>query len=74
MPDLGRTLLVLGLVLAVAGALILLFGRFNLPFGRLPGDIRLGGRNWTFSFPIVSCLLLSVVLSFLLWIAGRFRH
>ncbi len=74
MPDLGRTLVFFGLALLLAGLLVLALGRFNLPLGRLPGDINLRGRNSSFSFPIVSCLLLSVLASFILWLVGRFRR
>ncbi len=74
MPDLGRTLIFLGLLLIVAGAIILGFNRFNLPLGRLPGDLNWRGRNWSVSFPLATSIIVSVVLSLLLWIIGRIRR
>jgi hypothetical protein len=72
--ELGRTLLILGGVLAVIGA-FLYFGT-RLPFrpGRLPGDIVRRGEHTTFYFPIVTCLVLSIALSFLFWLFSRFRR
>lgn len=74
MPDLGRTLIVFGLALVVIGLLLLALGRFNLPIGRLPGDFSYRGRNFSISFPVISCLLLSALLSLLLWVFGRLRR
>lgn len=74
MPDLGRTLIFAGLLLLVVGLLVVGFGRAGLPLGRLPGDINLRGRNSSFSFPIVTCLVLSAVASLVLWLLGRLRH
>jgi Protein of unknown function (DUF2905) len=74
MPDLGRTLLILGLLLALAGGIILGLNRLNLPLGRLPGDISWRGRGWSVSFPIATSILISVVLSVILWIVGRLRR
>ena len=71
-PDyVGRTLLVLGVLLVIAG-LALEFGP-RLPFriGRLPGDIYFHRGNTTFYFPIITCLLVSVVLTLVLWIFNR---
>ena len=74
MTDFGKTLVVFGVVLLVVGALFLLLGRSSLPFGRLPGDILYRGKNTTFYFPITTSLLLSVVLSLVLYVIGRFRN
>lgn len=74
MTDLGRTLIILGLLLLVAGALVLGLNRLHLPLGRLPGDLNWRGRNWSVSFPLVTSILISVVLSLLLWILGRIRR
>jgi hypothetical protein len=51
-----------------------LLGRTGLPLGRLPGDIFYRGKNATFYFPLATSLLLSVVLSFVLYVIGRFRR
>ena len=66
MGGIGRTLVLVGVVLVVIG-LALSFGR------RLPGDIVWRGKNTTFYFPIVTCIVLSVVLSLVMWLIGRFR-
>jgi len=70
MNDLGRYLVVIGLVIAFVGAL-LWAGVGKGWFGRLPGDINLERANVSFHFPIVTCLLLSVLLSFLMWLFRR---
>jgi len=74
MPDLGRILILAGSILLVAGLLVIALSRFNIPLGRLPGDISLRGKGWSFSFPIVTCLILSVVFSFILWLISHFRR
>ena len=66
---LGRLLLVVGIVVAAVGGFLALGGR--LPFGRLPGDISVQGQNRGFFFPVVSCIVLSVVLTVLLNIIIR---
>lgn len=67
----GRTLIVLGAILVVVGILVTLGERLPIRLGRLPGDIVWRGRNSTFYFPVVTCILLSVVLSFVMWLIGR---
>jgi hypothetical protein len=72
--QLGRTLLLAGAILVVIGALFY-FGE-KLPFrlGRLPGDIIHRGEHGTFYFPLVSCLVISVVVSLILWLINQFRR
>jgi hypothetical protein len=72
--DLGRLLVVFGLVMLVAGLVLIAFGRAHLPLGRLPGDIVYRGKNTTVYFPIVTSILLSVVLSLVFYLINRFRH
>lgn len=74
MADLGRVLILVGAVLAVAGLALVLLARTDLPIGRLPGDIIYRGRHTTFYFPLATSILLSVVLSVLLYVIGRFKH
>ncbi|MGH2379778.1 MAG: DUF2905 domain-containing protein [Candidatus Limnocylindria bacterium] len=62
-PELGRVLLVIGVVLVVVGGLAMLGVR--LPFGRLPGDIAIDGERGGFYFPIVTAIVVSVVLTVL---------
>ena len=69
MADLGRILLLTGLLLAAVGALIWGLGRMG--FRGLPGDIRYETENVTIYVPIVSMIVLSVILSALLWILQR---
>jgi hypothetical protein len=73
MGALGRPLIVLGLVLVIVGIVITFGDRLPIRLGRLPGDFVYRGRNTTFYFPIVTCVLLSVVLSLLMWLFGRSR-
>jgi hypothetical protein len=69
----GWTLLVLGLVLAGIGLVWILTP--SIPWlGRLPGDIHIEGKNFRFSFPLVTCLLLSLVLTLILWLVRLFRN
>jgi hypothetical protein len=73
MPDLGKLLVFFGLILVVGGLVLMLFGRMNIPLGRLPGDIVYRGKNTTFYFPLATSILLSVVLSVVLYFIGRLR-
>jgi H+/Cl- antiporter ClcA len=69
--NLGRLLILAGLVLVALGLLALAMNRFNLPLGRLPGDIVWRGKNTTLYIPWVTCLLLSLLGTLLLWLLGR---
>lgn len=69
---LGRTLLALGALLAVAGVVLILAERFpGLRIGRLPGDVAIERERWRFYFPLGTSILVSVVLTLLLWLFGR---
>ncbi len=74
MMDPGKTLIVLGLVLVVAGVVVLVLGRMHLPLGRLPGDFVYRGKNTTFYFPLATSVLVSVVLSIVVYVVGRWRR
>ena len=67
----GRALIVVGLVLVAAGLLVTLGERLPIRLGRLPGDIVIKGKNSTFYFPLVTCLLLSLLLSLVSWLLSR---
>jgi hypothetical protein len=68
--DLGRVLVVAGVVMAVVGVVVLLVGR--VPWlGRLPGDIHVERGNWSFHFPLATSLLLSVLLTLVFYLIGR---
>jgi len=67
---LGKILLLVGLVIAVLGLLIMFAGK--IPWiGRLPGDIFYKGKNFTFYFPLATSLLISIILTLILWFIGR---
>jgi len=68
---LGRMLIVLGAVLIAAGVLITFAGRLPLRLGHLPGDIVIRGKHGAFYFPLVTCILLSVILSLVMWLFRR---
>jgi len=74
MNELGKTLLGAGLAIALVGALLLVAARTGLPLGRLPGDISYKGKNFSFYFPLGTCVLISVVLSAILYFLSRFRR
>jgi Protein of unknown function (DUF2905) len=74
MTDVGKLLIMLGLVLIVAGALLTVLGRANMPWGRLPGDIVYRGKNSTFYFPLATSVVVSVVLSIVLFVVGRWKR
>ena len=74
MADIGKLLLLFGVILIIAGAALMLLDRTNLPLGRLPGDIIYRGRHTTFYFPLATSILLSVVLSVILYLVGRIKH
>ena len=67
----GRTLIIAGALLMAAGLLVMLGDKLPIKLGRLPGDIRVEGKNGGFYFPVVTCLLVSVVLSLILWLFGK---
>jgi len=72
--DVGKLLIVLGAVLLLVGIVFTVLGKTNLPLGRLPGDIVYRGKNTTFYFPLATSVLVSVVLSLLLYLVGRWRR
>jgi hypothetical protein len=65
----GRILVITGIVLVAAGLLWPYLARLGL--GRLPGDIAIRGEHGGFYFPIVTCLLVSLVLTLIFWLAGK---
>ena len=67
----GRMLITLGLMLVVVGLIVTFAGRLPFRLGRLPGDIHIQGRNSSFYFPVVTCLLLSLLFSLVMWIFRR---
>jgi hypothetical protein len=74
MHDFGRILVYLGAALLLLGGLALLLGRIGLPLGRLPGDLAYRGKNVSFYFPLATSILLSILLSLIFYLLGRFRR
>lgn len=74
MADAGKLLILLGAVLIAVGLVLTLFGRMHLPLGRLPGDIIYRGKHTTFYFPLATCVVLSVLLTLILYVVGRWRR
>lgn len=72
--EIGRMLLMLGGVLIVVGAVFYFGGRLPFRLGHLPGDIVHRGEHTTFYFPIVTCLVVSMVLTLLFWLFNQFRR
>lgn len=72
--ELGKTLLVVGVVLVGAGALLVFGARLPFRLGRLPGDISYHGRHGSFYFPIVTCIVVSVALTLIFWVVNYFRR
>lgn len=72
--EIGKMMLIAGAVLAGAGALFLFSSRLPFRLGRLPGDISYQGRHGSFYFPVVTCIVLSVALTLLMWIVNSFRR
>ena len=74
MADVGKMLIAAGVILLAVGAVFVLLGRGGVPIGRLPGDIFYRGKNTTVYFPLATSLLLSVLLSIVLYVIGRWRR
>jgi len=73
MGDIGRMLVFVGGLLLILGLIFISAGKLNLPIGRLPGDIVYRGKHTTFYFPLVTCIVLSVILSLVLYFVNRMR-
>jgi len=74
MSDVGKILIFLGGTLVLVGIVVVVLGRLHLPIGRLPGDIVYRGKNTTVYFPLATSVLLSVVLTVLLYVVGKWRR
>lgn len=62
----GKWILIIGGILVAVGAVLWLLESVGVPLGRFPGDIRMKGEGWSFRFPLVTCLILSIALTVLL--------
>ena len=68
---LGRLLIALGIALLAVGLLVTFAGRLPVKLGHLPGDIYIHGRNSSFYFPVTTCILLSALVSLVLWLLRK---
>jgi len=73
MGSIGRILVVAGLVITVVGVFIMFLSKLSVSIGRLPGDIVIHRKNFTFYFPLATSIILSVLLSLLFYIISRFH-
>ena len=70
--ELGKYLIILGIIIVVVGVVLLFWGK--IPFlGKLPGDIKIEKENFTFYFPIVTSIALSIILTLIFWLINYFR-
>ncbi len=67
----GRSLIAAGLLLVCIGLFMTIGEKWPVRLGRLPGDIEIRGRNSVFYFPVVTCLVVSAVLTFGMWLFGK---
>ena len=72
MENLARFLVIGGIILILIGGGVYLAAKFGIPLGRLPGDIRIEGKNGSFYFPIVTSIVLSLLLTIILNVIVRF--
>jgi len=70
--QIGKWLILAGITIVVFGALIVLLGKIGL--FKLPGDLQFGGKNWRIYFPIASCIIISIILTLILWLINYFRR
>jgi ribose/xylose/arabinose/galactoside ABC-type transport system permease subunit len=73
MAELGKLILTLGVILVVLGAALVLAGRIGLPLGRMPGDLAWRGKSLHVYFPLGTSILISIVLTLVLWLASHLR-
>ena len=72
--ELGKLLLLGGIVLLIIGAFLAFGGRLPFRLGRLPGDVAYQGKNSSFYFPVVTCIVLSIAFTLILWVIHLFRR
>ena len=70
--QIGKWLIVTGIVIALFGVLVVILGRVGL--FKLPGDLEFGSKNWRIYFPIASCIVISIILTLILWLISYFRR
>jgi hypothetical protein len=68
----GKWFIGIGLLMAAVGVVFILLGKLGV--FRLPGDIQFGGENWKVYMPLASCIIISIVLTLILWLINYFRR
>lgn len=68
----GKWLIAVGIFIAVLGVLVMLLGRIGL--FKLPGDLEFGSENWRVYIPIASCVIISVILTLIMWLINYFKR
>ncbi len=74
MQNTGKTIVIIGIIVIIIGIIIWLFGDKLNWFGNLPGDIKIKKENFSFYFPITTMILLSAVLSLIIWLVRKFLN
>ncbi|MDD4183694.1 MAG: DUF2905 domain-containing protein [Candidatus Omnitrophica bacterium] len=75
MNNLGKFLIITGSFLVILGIGLVVFSRFKIPFlGKLPGDILIQKKNLTFYFPLATSLIVSVILSLILYFISKIHR
>jgi len=70
MQEIAKTLIIFGIILIAVGVFLIFFNK--VPFlGKLPGDIYIQKKNFTFYFPLATSILISIILSLILWLCSR---
>jgi hypothetical protein len=74
MQHTGKIIVIIGIIIVIAGLVIWIFGDKLNWFGNLPGDIKIKRDNFSFYLPLASTILISIVLSFIIWIVRKFLN
>jgi len=70
--QIGKWLISAGIIIALVGGLIMILGRIG--FFKLPGDFQFGSKNWRIYIPVASCIIISIILTLVLWLINYFRR
>jgi len=70
--QIGKWLIFTGIFIVALGALFILLGRVG--FFKLPGDLEFGSKNWRIYIPIASCIIISIILTLILWLINYLRR
>ena len=70
--QIGKWLILMGITIVLVGGLVMILGRIGL--FKLPGDLEFGSKNWHLYLPIASCIIISIVLTVILWLINYFRR